>query len=420
MPKRRHERGRTVTEPGDRQDRDPQPPGQSSSGLSNSGQRGSRRGPGQRGQDRRAGAVQIARIAGVPVYVNLSWVVVALVIAFVSMDWIDEQVPGLGRWLFVAAFGFAVLLYASILVHEIAHVLVARRFGLPVRAITLQFLGGLSEIEREPETPWREFAVAVVGPLTSLALGGVFAIGATQVSGPPLLDLALFQLAFANFLVGLFNLLPGLPLDGGRILRAAVWAISRRPHVATTISGWAGRVVAALVVALPWLLYLAGFQRPDPLAMIWSLLIALFLWAGSSQALMSARIRGKLPALSARTLARRGVPVASELPLSEAIRRAQDGSAGSLVVVDGDGRPTGLVSEAAVLATPEQRRPWISVGDVARRLEPGLVLSVDLSGEDLVRNMGGMPATEYLLVEPDGRIFGVLSTADVDAALARA
>ncbi len=376
--------------------------------------------PNRRGQEqRRTGAVQIARVAGVPVYVNLSWVVVALVIAFASMNWIDQQVPGLGRWLFVAAFGFAVLLYASILVHEIAHVLVARRFGLPVRAITLQFLGGLSEIEREPETPWREFAVAVVGPLTSLGLGGVFALGATQVSGPPLLDLALIQLASANLLVGVFNLLPGLPLDGGRILRAAVWALSKRPHLATMVAGWAGRVVAALVVALPWLLYLVGFQRPNVLLMVWSVLIAMFLWAGSSQALMSARIRGRLPALSARTLARRGVPVTSELPLSEAIRRAQDSSAGSLVVVDGDGKPTGLVSEAAVLATPEQRRPWISVGDVARRIEPGLVLSVDLSGEDLVRNMGGMPATEYLLVEPDGKIFGVLSTADVDAALAR-
>jgi Zn-dependent protease/CBS domain-containing protein len=397
MPTRQHERGRTVSQPG-------------------SGQQGrGRRAP----EPRRRGAVQIARVAGVPVYVNLSWVIVALVIAFVSMSWIDERVPGLGRWLFVAAFGFAVLLYASILVHEIAHVLVARRFGLPVRAITLQFLGGLSEIEREPETPWREFAVAVVGPLTSLALGGVFAIGASQVSGPPLLDLALVQLAVANLLVGLFNLLPGLPLDGGRILRAVVWAFSRRQHLATTVSGWAGRVVAALVVALPWLMYLAGFPQPDPLVMVWSLLIAMFLWAGSSQALMSARIRGKLPALSARSLARRGVPVASELPLSEAIRRAQDAAAGSLVVVDGDGRPTGLVSEAAVLATPEQRRPWISVGDVARRLEPGLVLSVDLSGEELVRNMGGLPATEYLLVEPDGQIFGVLSTADVDAALAR-
>ncbi|HEY8454842.1 MAG TPA: site-2 protease family protein [Actinopolymorphaceae bacterium] len=378
---------------------------------------------GPRGRDHappRFGAMKIGRISGVPIYVNISWVLVALLIAYIFRPWIEQEVPGLGRWSFAAAFGFAVLLYASVLVHEIAHVLVARRFGLPVRAITLQFLGGLSEIEKEPETPWREFAVAVVGPLTSLALGGGFGALFMVTAGPPLLELTLIQLAWANLLVGVFNLLPGLPLDGGRLLRAGVWAVSRRPHLGTAVAGWAGRLVAALVILFPWVFYAGTAGRPDPLYIIWSIILAMFLWAGSTQALMSARIRGKLPALQARALARRGMPVPPELPLSEAIRRAQELHAGSLVVVDGQGRPTGLVSEAAVLATPEHRRPWIPIGDVARKLEPGLVLSVDLRGEDLVRAMSGMPATEYLLVEPDGQVYGVLATADVDAALARA
>jgi Zn-dependent protease/CBS domain-containing protein len=363
--------------------------------------------------------LKIARIAGVPVYVNLSWILVALLIAYIFKPVIDAQVPGLGIWSFVAAFGFAVLLYASVLVHEISHVLVARHFGLPVRAITLQFLGGLSEIEREPQTPWREFLVAVVGPLTSLAIsaasaGVLFGIG----GGPALVELCLIQLAWTNLLVGLFNLLPGLPLDGGRIIRAGIWAVTRRPHLATMVAGWAGRGVAILVLALPWLLAAGG--TPRLLYIVWSLVLAMFLWAGSTQALMSARIRGKLPGISARALARRALPVPPELPLAEAIRRAQEAQAGSLVVVDREGRPTGVVSEAAVVATPAHRRPWISVGDVARRVEPGLVLATDLSGEDLIRAMGALPATEYLLVDPDGRVYGVLSTADVDSALARA
>lgn len=372
------------------------------------------------GQDsRRTGSVKIARVAGVPVYVNLSWILVALLIAYAFTPVVESQVPGLGIWSFVAAFGFAVLLYASVLVHEISHVLVARRFGLPVRAITLQFLGGLSEIEREPESPWREFAVAVVGPLTSLGIAGVSGLAASAVDEPPLLELGLLQLAWSNLLVGLFNLLPGLPLDGGRILRAGVWAVTKRPHLGTTVAGWAGRAVAVLVLLLPWVLLTGPDGVPDLLHILWSVVLAMFLWAGSTQALMSARIRGRLPALEARSLARRGVPVPSELPLAEAIRRAQEADAGSLVVVDTEGRPTGLVSEAAVLATPEHRRPWMSVGDVARKIEPGLVLSAELSGEELVRAMGGLPATEYLLVEPGGRIYGVLATADVDAALAR-
>jgi len=366
---------------------------------------------------RRIGALRIGRVAGVPVYVNLSWFVVALLIAYLLTPVLQEAVPELGRWSFVAGLAFAVLLYGSVLVHEISHVLMAKRFGLPVRAITVQFLGGVSEIEREPETPWREFAVAVVGPLTSLGIGAAAGAATYYGDGPILVELAGTQLAVANLLVGVFNLLPGLPLDGGRILRAGVWAISRRAYVGSMVAGWAGRVLAIGVLLVPWV-----WQDPENpwLWFVWSLLIAMFLWAGSSQALAVAKIRRKLPALRARELARRGIPVPGDVPLSEAIRLAEEAGAGAIVVVDGDGRPTALVNEAAVLATPEQRRPWISVGDVARRLERGLILDAGLSGEDLVRAMGGTPATEYLLIEGDGSIYGVLSSRDVDGAFSRA
>lgn len=367
----------------------------------------------------RFGAIRIGRVAGVPVYVNLSWFVVALLIAYVLTEPLQSQVPELGgRWAFAAGLAFAVFLYASVLVHEISHVLVARAFDLPVRAITVQFLGGVSEIEKEPQTPWREFAVAVVGPLTSLLLGGIAALAAWLFDPPILVELLCVQLAVANLLVGVFNLLPGLPLDGGRILRAGVWAATRRPYTGSLVAGWAGRIVAVLVLGAPWLL--SKGSTPSLVTLLWTLLIATFLWAGSTQALTQAKIRRKLPALRARELARRGVPVPSTLPLSEAIRRAEETAAGGLVVVDNDGRPTGLVNEAAVLATPEQRRPWIPVGDVTRKLEPGLVLSAELTGEDLVRAMGGRPATEYLLIETDGSIYGILSTRDVDGAFSKA
>lgn len=379
--------------------------------------------PGQQSeppQQRRFGALKIARIAGVPVYVNLSWIFVALIIAYAFTEPVLTAMPELGMWAYLAAFAFAILLYASVLVHEISHVLAARAFGLPVRSITLQFLGGVSEIEREPETPWREFVVAVVGPLTSLGIGVIAYFGQQVVTGPPLLVLVIGLLATANFLIGFFNLLPGLPLDGGRILRAAIWAITRKPHLGTIIAGWAGRVVAVLVLAVPWIWFAGTNGMPSILHIVWSVLIATFLWAGSTQALVSARVRKKLPALQARQLARRGVPVPPELPLSEAIRSAQEAQSGGLVVVDPSGRPVGLVSEAAVLATPEHRRPWVAVGDVARKIEPGLVLPADLTGEALIQAMSGTPNSEYLLVEPDGQVYGILASSDVDQAFAKA
>ena len=124
--------------------------------------------------------------------------------------------------------------------------------------------------------------------------------------------------------------------------------------------------------------------------------------------------------LRARALARRTLTVPHDLPLSEAVRRAQDAEAGSIVVLGVDGSVSGIVNEAAVLATPEERRPWVAVSTVARSVEPGLRLPADIAGEPLVRAMQRTPASEYLLMEPDGALFGVLVTEDVDRAFAAA
>jgi len=144
--------------------------------------------------------------------------------------------------------------------------------------------------------------------------------------------------------------------------------------------------------------------------------IALFLWSGATAAMASARLRRRLPSLVARNLARRTLTVPEDLPLAEAVRRAQEAEAGSIVTVTGAGRPVGIVSEAALLATPEDRRPWVAVSTVARTAEGGLTLPVAIGGEELIVAISRYPAAEYLLVEDDGGIYGVLSTADVDRA----
>jgi signal-transduction protein with cAMP-binding, CBS, and nucleotidyltransferase domain len=130
----------------------------------------------------------------------------------------------------------------------------------------------------------------------------------------------------------------------------------------------------------------------------------------------SARLRSRLPSLVARNLARRTLTVPEDLPLSEAVRRAQDAQAGSIVTVTSSGDPVGIVSEAALLATPEDRRPWVAVSAVARTAERGLRLPATIVGEELILAISRHPAAEYLLVEDDGAIFGVLTTADVDRA----
>jgi hypothetical protein len=131
---------------------------------------------------------------------------------------------------------------------------------------------------------------------------------------------------------------------------------------------------------------------------------------------MNARIRARLPALQARRLARRAVAVPDDLPVSEAVRRAQEAAAGGIVAQASNGSLVSIVNEAALLALPEDRRPWVPVSSVSRTLADGLVLPADLAGEDLVRAMSRTPAAEYVLVEPDGSLYGLLVTADVDKA----
>ena len=164
----------------------------------------------------------------------------------------DAVEPGLGGWKYVAGAAFAVLLYLSVLLHEASHALMAKRFGLPVSSITLHFLGGVTEIDGEPDTPGREFGVSVVGPLTSLAVGLAVLPLAALAPDRTLLDLAAKGLAGANLVVGVLNLVPGLPLDGGRVLRAVVWKVTGNPHQGTIVAGWGGRVAALLVLVYPF------------------------------------------------------------------------------------------------------------------------------------------------------------------------
>src|SRR5690606_20075242 len=155
--------------------------------------------------------------------------------------------PGLGGWKYVAGLAFAVLLYLSVLLHEASHALVAQRYGHGVESITLHFLGGATTIEGESRRPGEEFWISVVGPLTSLAVG-FLAIPLAMVTPDGLLQLALQGLAAANLLVGALNLVPGLPLDGGRVLKSVVWRATGNPHRGTIAAGWGGRVTAVLVL----------------------------------------------------------------------------------------------------------------------------------------------------------------------------
>ncbi|MEW2254393.1 site-2 protease family protein [Streptomyces sp. NPDC047869] len=375
------------------------------------------------------GGLLMGRPFGVPVYVAPSWFLVAALITWVFGGQLDRVLPELGAARYLVSLFFAVAFYASVLVHELAHTVAAIRFKLPVRRIQLQFFGGVSEIEKEAETPGREFVLAFVGPLLSLALAGLFYLAMKPVQPDSVPGVLLAGLMISNLIVAAFNLLPGLPLDGGRMLRAVVWKITGKPMSGTVAAAWVGRALAiSVLVGLPLLnqsgAFGGGNQDMGGMDTVTDALLAAILaaiiWTGAGNSLRMARLREHLPELKARALTRRAVPVETDTPLSEALRRANAAGARALVVVDPDGNPLSLVREAAIVGVPEHRRPWVAVSGLAQDLTDGMRVSAELAGEELLDTLRATPATEYLVVEETGEIYGVLSAADVERAFVKA
>ncbi|QXJ26275.1 site-2 protease family protein [Actinomadura graeca] len=359
----------------------------------------------------------MGRPFGVPVFVSPSWFLVAVLVTVMFEGQANDVIARPASY--AVAFAYALLLYGSVFVHELSHAVTARVLGLPVRSVTLHILGGETSIGREAPTPGREFLIAFAGPLVNLVLAGLGLFAHAVLTLPDVALLLLEALTFANLLVGVFNLLPGLPLDGGRLVRAAVWKATGRSRSGAIFAGWVGRGVALACLLAG--AFLATYETGDGggfgwLALLWSALVASFIWVGATQAIRAERVRDRIPLLSARRLARRATLVTADVPLAEAIRRAHEEHSGALVIVDHDGMPRGLVSEKAVTATPPHRRPWVTAGDLSRGIEDALTLPADITGDDLVTALRHAPASEYLLVEPDGRVYGVLAVADVDRA----
>ena len=288
-----------------------------------------------------------------------------------------------------------------------------------MRRILLYPLGGFSEIEQEPPTPGREFLVSAAGPALSLVLAAA-GYGLMHVVPPDTIGGTLVsQLRWANLVVGIFNLLPGLPLDGGRMLRAVIWKLTGRQSTATIAAAWAGRVLAVGLFVIP---FVAGAVTRDRRGHRHGAV------AGGDRRLHVDRRRARpsRPPGSASGCPRcrpGGWPARRsrsprDTPLAEAIRRADESHARAVVIVDHEDKPIAILNETAVMATPEQRRPWLEAGALARTLEPSLVLPADLSGMALLDAIRRAPATEYLLVEPSGQVYGVLAARDVDHAFA--
>jgi Zn-dependent protease len=357
----------------------------------------------------------VGRFFGVPIYFAPSWLIIALVITVSYASVITDALDNVSTTQsYVIAFVFAVLLALSVLAHELGHVAVSLILKLRVRRVVIFLLGGVSEIEGEPRRARDEFVIAAAGPGVSVVLGAGCWGGYQFTDNGSVLDLMLFLVAWSNIGLAIFNLLPGLPLDGGRIVRSGIWALSHSQGTGTRVASWAGRVIAVGVVVATLALGMA--TEVDAISVAFSVLIALFIWSGASQSLRAVQVQDRSASLDLTQLMRGVVAVPADLPLSEALRRSSDqygNSMAGLLVVDSDLRPRALVDSRRVAAVPPQQRPWVQVADVARPLQQGMILPDSLRGTALLDAFRQHPAQEYLIVRADGQPAGILNAHEI-------
>ncbi len=371
-----------------------------------------------------AGGRALGHVLGIPVYVNNSLVLLALLVTVVYGNYVSAELAlprGIGM---LVGLGFVGCLLGSVLLHELGHALTARRHGLGVRRISLELLGGWTELDRDAPNPRVDALVSLAGPAVSLLLGALAVAATLVLPERTVAGQIAFQLATSNILVAVFNVLPGLPLDGGRALRAGLWAVYRDRDRATEAAGWAGRALALAAALTAWAAYQWGGLPIFGLFLV--LFVVFTLWRGAGQSIRLARMTRRFPLVDLAALARPLLSVPAGTPLGEAQRRrAQDPRSNVVLgVSDSAGNLTGLLDPVAAERVPVGRRPWVSVDSVSRSRDAVPVLVLGLTGAQVVRALQATSAAQYVVTAPEqagqtggAEIVGVLHVSDVAAVL---
>lgn len=371
---------------------------------------------------RPAPGLRLVTIGGVPVYIGKSWPVIALVIVATFGPNLADSRPDLGLGAYAVALVFAVLLLISVLAHEAAHAVVATRSGYRVHRVVADLWGGHTAYEASAARPGASALVAVAGPAANalLALVGrqVLPVVPFDGIGYTLLDV----FVYANAFVAAFNLLPGLPLDGGFLVESLVWRITGSRESGLIAAGWCGRVVTVLVVL--WFMGrpLLDGQRPDLFSLVWVLFIGSFLWVGATNAIRTGRGSRLLGAIRIDSVWRRAASLPARASAAQASALRASGPGGTLVVIEDDSRTAiGLLDDEALRAIPEQSLGGVSVTAVMRRQPDGWVVDAtpDQSVASVVMAMQQLGIGAAGVRGPDGRIDGIVLAGDLEAALSR-
>lgn len=355
----------------------------------------------------------IGRVLGAPLILQPLWFLVAAVLTAILVPLVRSALPGVAPgWTILVAATFVVVLFLSVLAHELAHAWVATRLGQRVHEIVLSALGGHTSFTRGGLGPGGSALVAFAGPLVNLVLGGALLAAAQPLlAGSGFTQRAVGVLvaatASANLIVAAFNLVPGLPLDGGQLLAALVWQVSGRRHTGTVAAAWVGRALAAGLVAWVVLVPLATGRRPELFTLVWMFLIAATVWSGASAALRQAVTERRAEALTVPGVGRRAVGLRAGSSAADVVHVAGSPTPGSggteVVLVADDGAPVAYVDRAALAAVPPGTLATTPAWSVAAPVRPGATIDAQLTGPALLSALVSAFRVQPVVVAVRGR-----------------
>ncbi|WP_245701228.1 site-2 protease family protein [Sanguibacter gelidistatuariae] len=370
--------------------------------------------------DRRQGWV-IGRIAGAPVKLQPSALIMVVVLTILFVPTVRSMNPALGSQAIAGSLVLVVMLMVSVFLHEVAHALAAKSQGMTVHELALTFWGGHTAYSDAHTTPLNAAFIAVVGPLTNLILAAAAWFGYQSQPATSSLALMLYVSAFANAAVAVFNLLPGLPLDGGQIAESVVWALTGSRLRGTVAAAWSGRILAVgLVVAAIAVPTLRG-EQVQLLMVVWAGLIGSFMWSAATGALAQSRTRARIEALDPRRLAAPAVAVDVETTVAqvrEITRSTQLGGIPAQVVLVDHAQAVGYVDDAALAAVPDDAAAATQAWSVMVALPPGSVVDGGLRGAAFhAAAVQASRRSPVFVVVDSGRVVGLLRAADVARAV---
>ncbi|CAI3798083.1 site-2 protease family protein [Pseudarthrobacter sp. MM222] len=363
----------------------------------------------------RKDGIPLGRIAGIPVVLAYSWFIIAAFTVIVYGPVLLRNNPALGLGAYVVAFAYAVLLLISVLVHELAHALTAKVYHWPTEKIVLNLWGGHTQFESFTASPGRSVLVALAGPAANFVLAGAGWVLLTAGNLSGVADILANIFVWANLLIGIFNVLPGLPLDGGRLVESAVWKVTGSQEKGTVAAGWGGRIIVITLVVWFVALPLLSGERPDVSLMLITVLVGSFLWMGATASIQQARLRGRLHLVHAGSLAEPavGLPETATVAELERLLRSADGSPPAVVLYGPDGRPVAVVDAGVAATVPPDAVASTPLTAVSYALGDGAYVPESSQGQELLQYLAQLDGQAYAVVSRDGTVTGLLRQAAV-------